>query len=122
MTNLMRHTASVFRPVVQQGQTTQDITGYTQVYAGVPCFFQPATARMEEFYSQRGTTMDTVIYTTATQNTYLREDIFVDGSGRQFHLVAAPKPALDGTLYYELVAEQYPEGAKKRLDTGAYGQ
>lgn len=116
----MRHYADVFRPVIVQGQTTQNIQTFTQVYTAVPCFIQPADTQLQWFYEQRGTTITTQIYTTATEKTYLREDIFVDQNGRQFHLVADPKPALDGKLYFELHSEEYTEGAKKRLGTEYY--
>ncbi len=101
-----------------QDQTSQAITGFAAVYTGIPCFIQPASAQLQYYYEQRGTTVTHTVYTTATQNTYLREDVLEDASGNQYHLVAGPLNALESNLYIQLACEQYPEGAKQRLDVG----
>ena len=119
MDNLMIHRVSVWRPVYVQG-TADKIDKYTRVYSSVPAFIQPVDTKLQMFYAQNGTAITHTIYTTATSKTFQREDILEDASGNQFHLVAAPKDALMSQIYFELQAEQYPEGAKRRLDREAY--
>lgn len=121
MQHLMRHRCDVWRPEVVQG-TAQTIDEYARVYTSVPCFVQPASSAMQYFYGQRGTTVTHVIYTTAVGKTFRREDILEDSAGRQYHLTADPKNALMSDVYLELVAEEYPEEGKKRLNREAYDQ
>jgi hypothetical protein len=119
MQSLMRHRVDVWRPDKGQG-TAQQIDGYARVYRSVPCFVQPASAALQYFYNQRGTTITHTVYTTATAKSFQREDILEDAAGRQYHLTADPLNALESGLYLQLAAEEYPEGAKKRLDRQEY--
>jgi hypothetical protein len=114
--SLMRHVVSCFRPVYSTDGTSQDLTGFVQVYSGVRCFIQPASASLQFWYQQRGTTMTHTIYTTAVQNVFKREDVFLDAWGNQYHLLADPINALQSGVYIQLDCEQYPEDAKQRLD------
>jgi hypothetical protein len=119
MTGLMRHRVDVWRQELGQG-TAQRVDGYCRVYRRVPCFVQPASAALQDFYGQRGTTVTHTIYTTATDKAFRREDVLEDAGGNQYHLVADPLDALMSGVYLQLMAEQYPEGAKKRLDREEY--
>ncbi|AWM39785.1 hypothetical protein GobsT_18530 [Gemmata obscuriglobus] len=115
----MRHRVAVWRQNLVQG-TAQRIDRYTQAYAGVPCFIQPASSALQLYYSQRGTVVTHTIYTTAVTRAFEREDVLVDAKGNQYHLTADPLNALESDVYLQLVAEQYPEGAKKRLDVESF--
>lgn len=119
MTNLMRHKVAVWRQNLVQG-TAQSVGGYTRMYTGVPCFIQPASSALQFYYSQRGTVVSHTIYTTAVTKTFEREDILVDAKGNQYHLTADPLNALESDVYLQLVAEAYPEDAKKRLPLEEY--
>jgi hypothetical protein len=112
----MRHTASVWRAPLVNG-SAQTIGTYTEIYPSVRCFIQPATSSLQYYYGQRGTVVTHTIYVSGNSYTFQREDIFVDAVGNQYHLTADPINALVSNLYLSLVCEQYPEGAKKRLDT-----
>ena len=115
--NLQPHKADVYRATEEQN-TTVEITGYTKVYSNVPCFIQPATSAEAFYYAQRGLENDHTIYTSTVNNTYQRNDVFTH-KGYDYHIVGV-KNGLLKNVYIELAAKQYPEGAKRRLDTGAY--
>lgn len=119
MQNLMRHKADVWRQNLVQG-TAQTIGPYTKEYTAVPCFIQPASAALVMAYAQRQTTVTHTIYTTAVNKVFRREDIFEDSKGNQYHLTADPLNALESDVYLQLVAEQYTEDAKVRLDRQEY--
>lgn len=118
-TNLMRHSVDVYRQNLVQG-TSQNIGTYTISKRAVRCFIQPASSALQYFYGQRGTTVTHTIYTCATNVTFQREDILEDARGHQYHLTADPLNALESDVYLQLVAEQYPEDAKARLDREEY--
>lgn len=112
---LMRHRVDVYRSSIVQG-TAQTYGAYSEIASSVPCFIQPASSQIQFYYGQRGTTVTHSIYTTAVTQDFKREDILEDARGNQYHLTADPLNALESDVYLQLFAEQYPEGAKKRLD------
>jgi hypothetical protein len=117
--NLMRHRVDVWRPDQVQG-TAQTYDGYSREYTSVPCFIQPASAALQFYYAQRGTVVSHTVYTTSTTKTFHREDVLEDATGKQYHLVAESLNALESGVYLQLIAEEYPEGARKRLNREAY--
>jgi hypothetical protein len=117
MQSLMRHTADVWRAALTQA-AGQEIGGYAEVYTAVPCFAQPATASQIISYQQRGQEVTHIVYTTAVDKTFTRNDILVV-NGRQLHVEAVKEALLSG-IYLELACFEYPEGAKKRLDRESY--
>lgn len=116
---MMWHKVDVWRPNFENA-TAQTITGYTQVYTGVACNIQPASSQLQFYYAQRATVVTHSIFTTSVSTVFQREDILVDARGKQYHLTADPLNALELDVYLQLFAEQYPEGAKKRLDLESY--
>ena len=116
----MRHTVNLYAPNMVQDGTSQAITGYTLVQSSVPCFIQPASAALQFYYSQRGSTISHTIYTNEVDMTFTREYVLEDQNGNQYHTIADPLNALESNIYLQLVCEQYPEGAKKRLDIEEY--
>lgn len=117
LVNLMRHAAEVWRPVLAQA-AGQEIDRYTLVSAGVPCFAQPASASRIYAYQQVGVEIDTVVYTTATDEGFRQHDLLVVND-RQFHVLAVKEALLSG-IYLELACVEFPQGAKKRLDKEDY--
>ncbi len=118
MQSLMIHKADVYRPTIVQS-TAQQIDEYNLVYADVPCFIQPASVAESFYYEQRGAEGSATIYSTDTDNTFLRNDIF-EAEGQQFHVVGV-KNNLFISLYVELTVVWYSENAKKRLSRESYG-
>ena len=115
----MIHSLDVYAPTYVQG-TAQSIGGYTLIYSAVPFFLQPTDSKMEFVYEQRETTISVIAYTSAVQNTYTREQVFLDPSGNQFHLIADPLNPLMSDDFLKLTMERYSEGSKKRLDIEEY--
>lgn len=118
LTNMMRHTVDLYRQNLTQA-TAQEVEGYSLVERNIPCFVQPADSQMQNYYGQRGSAITHTVYTTSTATDFRREDILLFGDA-QFHIVNAPLSGLASGIYLELHCEQYPEGAKKRLDMEAY--
>ena len=117
MIGLMVHKADVFRPTKIQN-TAQEISGYVLHARCVPCFIQPVSSAEAFYYSQRGLENVHTVYTTDACGGFDRNDVFTH-AGSDYH-VTGVKNALVRGLYLELTAVQYPEQAKRRLDTEAY--
>ncbi len=115
---MMRQTVSVWRQFFEEGTTSQQVGGYALVTRRVPCFIQPATSGEQFFNSERGLEDIHTVYTSDVCTSFERNDILKYGE-RQFHVVGI-KNALTLNVYQELTVQEYPEGARKRLDIEQY--
>ena len=115
--HLLRHVADVYRAHLAQG-TAQTIDGYGLVYRQVRCFVQPMSSSESQFYLNRGLEDLHTIYTGADRPIQRNDVLAVNG--RDYHVVGVKDGLLSG-YYLELACSQYPEGAARRPDRGAYG-
>ena len=110
------HRVDLYRPDRTQG-TAQTVEGYSLIQADIPCFIQPMDSKEAYYYQLRGIENTTTIYTSLILD-YKLDDI-LERNGEQYHVIGI-KNGLQLDVYKEIICEEYPSEARKRLNREEY--